>query len=147
MKDLEAMLKDVNCPSLSTALSNLAQRSPMAEKTMRKWVARKTDLARATGWMMLTGIARERPDMFSLKEYGEFLTTIEAEIHQAPNRTRHAMNSALISMGTYIDERRALSCAKRIGKVHVDHGDTSCKTQEAEPYIKKAAAKYRSPRK
>lgn len=53
------------------------------------------------------------------------------------------MNQALIGIGTYIDEKKALLCAKRIGEVEVDHGDTSCKTKQAAPAIVKAAARHR----
>lgn len=147
MKELTLLHKDVSHHGLSSALSNVAQRSPVAEKIMRKWMARKADLVQATGWMMLAGITRERPELFSAEQYQEFLKTLELEIHDAPNRTRHAMHSALIGIGTYIDEKRALSAAKKIGTVVIDHGDTSCKTQEAVPYIKKAAAKFRAKKK
>jgi hypothetical protein len=35
--------------------------------------------------------------------------------------------------------KKATDVAKRIGKVDVDHGDTSCKTPDAVEYIEKAA--------
>jgi len=34
-----------------------------------------------------------------------------------------------------------LAAAKRIGKVEVDHGETSCKTPDASTYIRKAVAR------
>ena len=144
MKDLAELHKDVDCHVLSSAFSNIAQRAPVAEKMMRKWMARKSELYTNTAWMMLSGIARERPDLLSKTEYADFLKTIERDIHQASNRTRHAMNSALISIGTYINEKSALRSAKRIGVVEVDHGKTSCKTKSAGPYIQKAAAHHRA---
>ena len=50
------------------------------------------------------------------------------------------MNSALIAIGIRNEdlERKAIEMAREIGKVQVDHGATSCKTPDAEPYIKKA---------
>ena len=56
------------------------------------------------------------------------------------------MNSALISIGVRNSklERKALAAAKRIGKVEVDHGETSCKTPDATAYIKKTVAKDRA---
>jgi len=36
------------------------------------------------------------------------------------------------------------AAARRIGKVEVDHGDTSCKTPDAEPYILKASARKKT---
>ena len=144
MKDLAELHKDVDGHALSSALSNVAQRTPVAEKMMRKWMTRKSELYTNTAWMMLAGIARESPDLLKKSDYADFLKTMEENIHQAPNRTRHAMNSALISIGTYINEKSALRSAKRIGVVEVDHGDTSCKTKPAGAYIQKAAAHHRA---
>ena len=51
---------------------------------------------------------------------------------------KKAMNSALIAIGIRNEdlERKAIEIAREIGKVHVDHGATSCKTPDAESYIK-----------
>ncbi|BCC12424.1 hypothetical protein BCM0074_2807 [Bacillus cereus] len=50
------------------------------------------------------------------------------------------MNSALIAIGIRNEdlEQIAIEVAHKIGKVQVDHGATSCKTPDAESYIKKA---------
>ena len=50
-----------------------------------------------------------------------------------------AMNNALIAIGIRNArlEKLAIAAARRIGKVEVDHGETSCKTNDAEAYIKK----------
>ncbi len=47
------------------------------------------------------------------------------------------MNNALIAIGGRNDEleRQALAVAARIGAVHVDHGETNCKTPDAAAYI------------
>jgi len=64
---------------------------------------------------------------------------IEANIHQLKNCTRETMNMALIAVGIRNSnlEKLATAAAGRIGKVEVDHGDTSCKTPDAAAYIKK----------
>ena len=51
------------------------------------------------------------------------------------------MNGALISIGVFKPglRKKAIAAANRIGKVDVDHGETSCKTPDAIPYIEKAA--------
>jgi hypothetical protein len=69
------------------------------------------------------------------------LATIEKEIHRSPNWARRAMNGALISIGVAKPtlRKKAIDAAKRIGKVEVDHGETSCKTPEAVAYIDKAS--------
>jgi hypothetical protein len=84
--------------------------------------------------------------------FGERLAEIERSIHAAPNSVREAMNQAVIHIGGRSPALRkaALAAAKRIGKVEVDHGDTSCKTPDAGPYIEKmwahaASKKFDSP--
>ncbi len=144
MTALRAWMKDVDWHGLSSALSNVAQRSPVAVKMMRAWMSARSEVVAGTGWMMLAGLCREAPDSLTRGEYKAFLKTIEKEIHAAPNRVRYSMNQALIGIGTYIDEKSALATAERVGKVEVDHGDTSCKTPLAAPYIRKAAEKQRS---
>lgn len=66
---------------------------------------------------------------------------IERGIAKAPNYARHCMNAALIAIGggRKALTRAAIAAAGRIGKVDVDHGDSSCKTPDAAGYIKKMA--------
>lgn len=75
-----------------------------------------------------------------------YLETIERDIHQRANRVREAMNSALIAIGMRSPalEEQALAIAAAIGKVHVDHGDTGCKTPDAAAYIHKARARQKA---
>ena len=70
---------------------------------------------------------------------------IETEIHEAKNRVRDAMNSALIAIGSRSDEleQRTLEVAERVGKVEVDHGETGCKTPLAASYIPKSREQMR----
>ena len=53
------------------------------------------------------------------------------------------MNNALIAIGGRNAKLKklALAAAKKIGKVEVDHGDTSCKTPDAAAYINKMWAR------
>ena len=71
--------------------------------------------------------------------FEDHLKKIEADIHGSANRIRHAMNQALIAVGVRnnVLRRRAVSAARQIGEIEVDHGDTSCKTPDAVAYIKK----------
>ena len=53
------------------------------------------------------------------------------------------MNGALIAIGVRSPglEQQALKVAAVIGKVEVDHGDTSCETPDAAAYIARTLAK------
>ncbi len=91
---------------------------------------------------MLCSLARsddELPDDF----FEAQLAVIEDEIHGRKNRARYAMNSALMNIGGRGRrlKRKAIAAAERIGKVEVDHGETSCKTPDAAPYIEKMWAR------
>ena len=91
------------------------------------------------GWYVVAGLANAANDI-DVEWFRSFLTMIENEIADAPNWTRYSMNNALIAIGGRNDASlrdAALAVSKRIGKVQVDHGDTSCKTPDAAPYIKK----------
>lgn len=72
--------------------------------------------------------------------FSPYLEEIKENIHNEKNRKKEAMNSALIAIGIRNEdlEQTAIEIARKIGKVQVDHGATSCKTPDAESYIKKA---------
>ena len=69
----------------------------------------------------------------------ERLAEIERTIHQAPHEHRDAMIMAMVWIGGRSAALRkpALAAAKRVGKVEVDHGDTSCETPDAASYVEK----------
>ncbi len=144
MKSLTAWLRDADSRGLCAALSNVVQRSPVALKLAQKWIAAKKEWTATTGWYVIAGLARENPDAITKAEYRALLKTIETGIHEAKNRVRYAMNSALISIGGYALEKEALAAAKRIGVVEVDHGETGCKTPLATDQIRKTAEKERT---
>jgi 3-methyladenine DNA glycosylase AlkD len=126
---------------LADAVSGVVSKSPHAEKKMMKWTKAKGEWIGSVGWNVLTSLAmseNDLPDAF----FEEYLGRIENGIHAAKNRTRYAMNNALIAIGMRCAklEKQAIAAANRIGKVDVDHGETSCKTPEAAGYIKKARA-------
>lgn len=140
-RQLEAWLKPIDNYVLSDAFSTLAARSPHAPKLGAKWRTSKQEFTAATGWNMLAGAALHAPELDDDVAL-EQIATIEASIHAAPNRTRHSMNQALIALGVRNERLRkaAVAAAKRIGKVEVDHGQTSCKTPDAAAYIAKTVA-------
>lgn len=143
MKTLQAWMRDVQDIGLSNALSNVAQRSRAAATLMRKWMMARHELVAATAWMMLAGIARERPEILTKVEYRKHLKTIEAKVHGERNRVKYSMNAALIGIGSYVMEKEAVAIAKRLGEIDVDHGDTSCQTPSAAGYIRKSVTHQR----
>ncbi len=136
--------KELDNYVLSDAFCGLVAKSPMAQRKAARWRASKREWTSSTGWTLTSRLARDDASIAE-ERLSELVEQIAADIHAAPNRTRHAMNQALIAIGvrTARLSKRALAAAKRIGKVEVDHGDTSCQTPDAAAYISKTLARRR----
>ncbi|MCA9705142.1 MAG: histone H1-like repetitive region-containing protein [Myxococcales bacterium] len=140
---LDAWQAACSYPAINGAVSTLAARSPLAPTLGARWRKAKADLRSAAGWDVIGTLCApgSAVDDAWLRP---LLQEIRTGIARAPNRTRYAMNNALISMGGYRPALRdeALAIAREIGKVEVDHGDTSCKTPDAASYIEKMAVRH-----
>lgn len=122
-------------------VGNIVTKTDFVKKKMEQWITSDEEYTGQAGWQLLSHMAQLNdsiPDEF----FDPYIKQIEETIHTAKNRVRHSMNGALIGIGMHSDrlEKKAIEAAERIGKVAVDHGDTSCKTPDAIPYIKKARA-------
>lgn len=143
ISDLDRWIKDTNFHMVGSYIAGLAARSPHFEKQMWKWMKSKKEFVRATGYGTLSSALREGKSL-KKAEYKRVLKTIEKEIHDSPNRARYSMNNAVIAIGSWTNlEKEAITTARKIGKVDVDHGETSCKTPDAESYIEKARARLK----
>ncbi|MFN0055797.1 MAG: DNA alkylation repair protein [Planctomycetales bacterium] len=143
--DADRMVREGPVRYVGCYLTGLVARCPIAEKTMRAWMKSPNEHFREMGYGILAARLKDAPDSVSDAEAEKVLATIEREIHPSPNWARYAMNSALISIGVFkpVLKKQAIAAAQRIGKVLVDHGETSCKTPDAAPYIEKALKRRR----
>lgn len=119
----------------------LAAESPHGGAKVKAWSAASDATLRASAWT-LTGLLATLDESTPDAWFAQRLAEIEQRIHTAPNDDREAMNGCLIAIGGRSAGLRKLAsaAARRIGKVEVDHGDTSCKTPDALAYIDKAWA-------
>ena len=140
-KELEAWAATIPSYTHSDLLARFVSGTPQAAKLRAKWIKSKADHVSQCGWDLVAHAAT-KGDLTDA-ECEELLAVIEQKIHGAPNWTRRAMNGALIAMGgrNAKVEKQAIAAARRIGKVHVDHGETSCQTPDAVAYIQKIAAR------
>jgi 3-methyladenine DNA glycosylase AlkD len=154
-RELDAMARDLDSYVLADAFSNIVIRSGHPLKKYEAWKNRKSEHVSAAAWNILASQALH-DDTLSDAFCTEQIDLIAREIHQRPNRTRHSMNQALISLGVRNPklEKKARTAAKKIGKVEVDHGQTSCETPDAAAYMtktleyrKKKAAKKKAAKK
>lgn len=145
-KDLDAWVKRINGYCVADLFArNIVSKTQFAKEKLAIWTHSKNELIGETGYQVLACVAmndKQETDAY----FEEWLAGIEAGIHSAPNRVRHAMNGAVIAIGLRNGklQRSALAAAGRIGKVMVDHGETDCKTPDAAAYILKAAQRSAS---
>jgi 3-methyladenine DNA glycosylase AlkD len=133
--ELESWLLDLDCYVLTDAFAAFVAASPLAARKRNKWRNSKQEWASAAGWLLIAIAAR---DASADDDFAGLIEEIESGIHRVKNRTRYAMNSALIAIGArpaFTEE--AIAASKRIGEVDVDHGVTGCKTPDATAYIRK----------
>ena len=125
------------------SVPGVAHEHPKARELANKWITAKKPHVAAAGWSTYSGIVTTRDDAeLDLNEIKAHLKQIEKGIHDAPNRVRYTMNGFVIAVGGYVKPlaNQAVSAAKKIGKVDVNMGDTSCKVPLATEYIAKIEA-------
>ena len=123
-------------------VGHLAAESPHGRAKADKWLTAKDEPTRSAGWNLVAAMAmidESTPDSW----FGQRLAQIEKSIHSAPNTQRYLMNAALIAIGgrNAALRKSASAAAKRLGTIEVDHGDTDCRTPDAEQYILKCVAR------
>lgn len=144
-RTIDAWARDLDCYPLADAFAGLVARTPFADGKMRKWTRARNEFVGQAGWN-LVAIAAMRDGSRSDAFFERRLAEIEERIGRAKNRTRYAMNNALIAIGIRSAklEKKAIAAARRIGPVEVDHGETSCKTPEAIGYIRRARGRKKA---
>lgn len=141
--ELDAWARDLDNYLVCDAFGSLVARSPLAAGRATAWRGHKGEWVATAGWNVTAHLAmRDDADEPAL---AALIPGIAGAIHDRPNRVRHAMNMALIAIGARGGalEKAALAAAARIGKVEVDHGETSCRTPDAADYIRRTVAHRR----
>lgn len=148
--ELESWVATLDNALMADAVAKVAAASSYAMKKMQQWTRSADEWTSSAGWCVLAMMAADRAHADAF--FDAYLGRIEKEIASAPNRTRYAMNNALIAIGVRGGSlmTKAISAAKRIGPVEVDHGQTACETPDAVAYIHKTiahqAGKAKSPK-
>lgn len=115
-----------------------------------EWIDSKKEKVAATGWTSYSSLLAITPDdALDMKEIQSLLARIVKEIHAAPNRVRHTMNSFVISVGTYVAPllEAARSAAARIGVVMVEKDGAAGMLPDAAGAIEKVAKMGRTGKK
>ena len=145
-EDLDAWIADISYYVLvDEFVSSVASQVPGLRARMERWTKSARDWTAQAGWD-LAGVLAARDPTLRDEFFVDLIDKIEREIEHAGNRTRHAMNGALIGIALRNENLRevAVDAAGRIGPVVVDHGETGCVTPAAIPYIEKTLAYRRA---
>jgi 3-methyladenine DNA glycosylase AlkD len=144
-RDLDRWAREPIARMCGAYLAHLAVEGPHARPRCEAWLAARDEATRSNGWSLVGAMAKcdeETPDAW----FEERLAEIEESIRVSSNAERYGMLCALIAIGcrTAGLRKSAIAAGKRIGKVEIDHGDTSCKTPEVVPTLEKTWAHAKS---
>ncbi len=130
------------CHTIIDEVARVVARSPLALPCMAAWIADDDEWIGRAGWSVMSALATAHPEVPDAS-FTPYLAVIERRIGGARNRTREAMNSALIAIGgrSAALAGPAIAAAQRIGPVAIDHGQTACETPDAVAYIRRMRAR------
>ena len=111
-----AWAKAIDCYITAESVAGVVARSPHARSRSDQWRDRRSEWIASAGWGIVAYTAED--DIWSTADLTELLGQIEAEIHDRPNRVRHEMNMAIITIGIRSPglRRNAVATAKIIGR-------------------------------
>ena len=140
-KLLQRWVKDIKDHVLSGAFATLTAKINGAETLALEWIDSRRELTASTGWAVIAELAQT--GTLKITTAKRLIVRIKKDIHDSKNRVRHTMNGALIAIGGSMPSLTdaALKAARAVGRVDVDHGETSCKTPDAAAYIGKMVAR------
>ncbi|MBL4686600.1 MAG: DNA alkylation repair protein [Nannocystaceae bacterium] len=147
-KMLDRWAKEAGSSVLGGEVASLAAFTKHGASRSAKWRRMKDERRASMGWSIVANLAMQPKRLLedggvSDDELSGCLEQIQEGIHDAKNRVRQGMNTALIAIGCRPSmTKAALKVAKRIGPVDVDHGETSCKTFDAFDAIQKSISHY-----
>jgi 3-methyladenine DNA glycosylase AlkD len=122
----------------------VAAESPYGLELAKEWIESENEFTAAGGYATYSSLINTKSnEELNLEEIEELLDHIVKNIHRERNQVRYQMNAFVIAAGGYIPELadKAKEYGERIGKVHVDMGNTSCKVPLIKPYIEKMEAR------
>ncbi|NWQ39353.1 DNA alkylation repair protein [Bacillus sp. EB106-08-02-XG196] len=125
-------------------VAGVASESNYALELAREWMDSEEEMVAVSGWNTYTNYISITPDeKLDLEEIRTRLHQVETTIHEERNRVRYVMNTFVIGAAAYVSglQEEALNVAEKIGKVHVNVGNTACKVPLATHYINKIIQK------
>ncbi len=118
----------------------LTVRFPNHWMIIQGWIESPNEWISTIGWNAISILAAKQPKRPD-SDFRPLIDYIIKNIHRAPNRTRYAMNSALIAIGRHRRQLTdiAIKAGEVIGPVNVDHGESGNQTPFAPDAIREGA--------
>ncbi|KMZ42655.1 MULTISPECIES: DNA alkylation repair protein [Bacillales] len=116
----------------------------IAQEVADQWITSGEELRMSAGWSCYCWLLGNRPDHeFSETKLTTMLETVKKTIHDAPERTKYAMNQFIYTVGTsYLPlHDKAVEIAKEVGPVEVQKDKAKSKFLNAFDHIQKAVSK------
>ncbi|WP_159887747.1 DNA alkylation repair protein [Paenibacillus puerhi] len=116
----------------------------IAQEVADKWIASDKELKMSAGWSCYCWLLGNRPDHeFSEGKIADMLEQVKNTIHEAPERTKYAMNTFIYTVAvSYMPlHDKAVQIAKEAGPVEVNRGTPKSKFLNASVTIQKAVDK------
>lgn len=143
-KELESWVKQAGWQMVAEyTVPWVACEHPDGRDLALKWMGSKNESIASSGWATYAAIVSVKPDAeLDKDEIAALLERVTKSIPSAANRVRYVMNNFVISVGVFVKSlsAKAKAAAKKIGKVEVEMGSTSCQVPDAVAYIKKCEA-------
>ncbi|OME76103.1 DNA alkylation repair protein [Paenibacillus sp. FSL A5-0031] len=118
----------------------------IAQEVADKWIASGDELKMSAGWSCYCWLLGSRPDdEFSESKLANLLETVKNTIHDAPERTKYAMNNFIYTVGvSYMRlHDKAMEVALEVGPVEVNRDKKKSSFLIASEQIQKAVDKQR----
>lgn len=112
--------------------------SPFAEELADNWIESDKENLAAAGWATWSNIVLLRQDEdLDLEKLKGLMAKAEENIHEGESRLNYTKNGFIIAAGGAVKAltERAIEAGKRIGKVTVNMGETSCKVPLITDYL------------
>lgn len=141
--ELDAMLRQARAPKVHDWLVNsVVKKSHHAERLRVAWTADPDPAIASAGWALTTERVAKKPEGLDLSA---LLTTIEAELKDAPDRLQWAMNNTLAQIGIDHPEHRAraLEIGERLGVLKEYPTPPGCTSPYAPSWINAMVARQR----
>lgn len=113
----------------------------IAQEVADKWIASGDELRMSAGWSCYCWLLGSRPDSeFSESKLAGMLETVKNAIHDAPERTKSAMNNFVYTVGVSYQplHDQAVETAKAIGPVEMKRDSKKSTFLNASENIQKA---------